>query len=70
MTLVLIEVPNEAAVERLRQQPDVRVVGVVSPPGAVHKPSIASLVGSLSDETAEQMRLETSKLRNEWERGS
>lgn len=68
MTLVLIEVPNEAVVERLRQQPDVRVVGVVAPPVAARKPSIAGLVGSLSDETAERMRVETSQLRAEWER--
>ncbi len=74
MTLVLIEVPNEAAVAVLRRQPDVRVVGIVAPAAEAaevpppHKPSIAHLEGSLSDKTAERMRNETNQLRNEWER--
>ena len=68
MTLVLVEVPNEAAVEMLRQQENVHVVGIITPPVPVRKPSIASLVGSLSDETAERMRTEISELRSEWER--
>ena len=68
MTLVLVEVPNEAAVELLRQQPTVQIVGILTPPAAVRKPSIAGLVGSLSDETAQRMRTETAQMRNEWER--
>ncbi len=66
MTLVLIEVPNEEAIAALRQQKDVRVVGVVSEPKAtdapaiavaspVRKPSVASLIGSLSPEAGERM---------------
>lgn len=70
MTLVLVEVPDEATVELLRQQPRGQVVGILAPPAAVpvSRPSIAGLVGSLSDETARQMRTETAQLRNEWER--
>jgi len=68
MPLVLVEVPNEAAVEMLRQQPEVQIVGILTPPTPVRKPSIAGLVGSLSDETAQRMRTETAQMRNEWER--
>jgi len=32
MTLVLVEVPNEAAVEQLRQQKDVHIVGIITKP--------------------------------------
>ena len=68
MPLVLVEVPDEAAVEMLRHQKNVQIVGILTPPAPVGKPSIAGLVGSLSDETAQRMRTETTQLRNEWER--
>ena len=66
--LVLVEVPDEAALKLLRQQPTVQIVGILTPPAPVPKPSIAGLVGSLSDETAQRMRTETTQMRNEWER--
>ena len=68
MTLVLVEVPDEAAVEMLRQRPEVHIVGILTPPAPVRKPSIAGLVGSLSDKTAQRMRTEIAQMRNEWER--
>ena len=68
MTLVLVEVPDEAAMELLRQQPRLQIVKLMSPPAPVRKPSIAGLVGTLSDETAERMRTETTQMRGEWER--
>ena len=68
MTLVLIEVANEAAVERLRSQAGIQVVGIITPPASEPKHSIASLAGTLSNESAARMRAETAKLRSEWER--
>lgn len=77
MTLVLVEVADEAAMQRLHLQ-GVRVVGVLTQPpsgsvapaipAAQPRPSIANLVGSLSDESAERMRTETTQMRNEWGR--
>lgn len=78
MTLVLVEVENVAAVQLLRLQ-GVRVVGILEdasdsavPAVAVAqpmpKPSIAGLIGTLSDESAERMRTETTQIRSEWER--
>ena len=72
MTLVLVEVPNEAAIEALRRQPDVRVVGVVEPTVAQTPAgsSVASLIGSISPEAGKRMLRDTAKLRDEWERES
>ena len=76
MTLVLVEVPNEAAVAALGQQPGVRVVGVVAEAAAAPatqasaKPSVAGLIGSLSLEAGERMLRDTTNLRDEWERES
>lgn len=68
MTLVLVEVPDEAAMELLRQQPRLQIVKLMPPLAPRHKPSIAGLIGSLSDETAERMRAKTTQMRGEWER--
>ena len=54
--------------ELLRQLPKLQIVKIITPPPAGRKPSIAGLVGSLSDETAERMRTETAQMRDEWER--
>jgi len=80
MTLVLIEVPNEEAIAALRQQKDVRVVGVVSEPKSTDvpaiavaqpvKPSVASLIGSLSPEAGERRLKDVTEMRAEWERES
>ena len=74
MTLVLVEVPNEAAVAALGQQPGVRVVGVVAEaaptPQAGAKSSVADLIGSLSPEAGARMLRDTTNLRDEWERES
>jgi hypothetical protein len=68
MTLVLVEVPDEEAMELLRQHPRLQIVKLMPPLAPRRKPSIASLVGTLSDETAERMRAETTQMRGEWER--
>ena len=74
MTLVLVEVPNEAAVELLRQQKNVHVVGIIA-----QQPLADSLApaearpkrkwaGSLSDAAAASLRAHTEQVRSEWER--
>ena len=71
MPLLLIEVPNEAAVAELRQNPNLRVVGVVTeeamPPTA---PKPRSWAGLLPPESGERMLREVAELRQEWERNS
>ncbi|MBF9222412.1 hypothetical protein [Hymenobacter ruricola] len=73
MAPVLIEPLSEKAYELLQQLEALNILRVVKSADAVtstpvHKPSIAGLVGSLSDETAQRMRTETTQMRNEWER--
>ena len=70
--MLLVEVPNEAAVEALRRQPGLRVVGVVTPPAEAEPlappPTPRRWAGSLSDESANSLRAHTEELRTEWER--
>lgn len=69
MAPILIEPLSEKAYELLQQLEALHILRVVTAePAPVRKTSIASLVGSLSDETAEQMRSETTQMRSEWER--
>ena len=75
MTLLLVEVPNEIAAEALGRQPGVRVVGVVTPPEPAPAdepvptpPTPRRWAGSLSDESAESLRIHTEQVRSEWER--
>ena len=69
MTPILVEPLSEKAYELLRQLEALHVLRVVTSEAAPQrKASIASLVGSLSDESAEQLRAETTQMRNEWER--
>lgn len=74
MTLVLVEVPDEAAVEALRQQPNVRVVGVVdqAPPAVAAAMPAASpkrkWAGALPAESAEAWDKHLQEIRGEWER--
>ncbi|WP_460578276.1 hypothetical protein [Hymenobacter coalescens] len=83
MTLVLVEVPDKAAVEILRLQKNVRVVGIIEQSGDAYegvrkpplaqpspKPSVASLIGSISPESAKRMLQQNAELRDEWERES
>ena len=74
MTLVLIEVPDEAAVEMLRKQKDVHVVGIIAQPALADAPAPAGArpkrkwAGSLSDAAAASLRAHTEQVRSEWER--
>jgi hypothetical protein len=74
MTLVLVEVPNEAAVELLRQQKDVRVVGIVTAPAA-EESTLAAVpsaprkwAGSIPATSAEAWDKHLQEIRGEWER--
>ena len=72
MTLVLVEVANEAAVEMLRQQHGLRVVGVVAEPAAdkarPEQPVPRKWAGSLTSADADSLRAHVEQVRNEWER--
>lgn len=71
MAPILIEPLSEKAYELLWQLEALHILRVVTAePAPVRKPSIASLVGTLSDESAEQMRAETIRMRNEWDRNA
>lgn len=73
MTLVLVEVPNEAAVELLRQQKDVHVLGIItkpvgdaSPPAV--RPAPRKWAGSIPATSAEAWDKHLLEIRGEWER--
>ena len=66
MTLVLIEVPNEAAVERLRQQPGVRVVGVVAPQLPPPPAAPRQWAGSIPAASAGNWDKHLQGIRDEW----
>ena len=77
MTLVLIEVPNEAAVEELRQQKNVHVVGIVTQPTAEASPlpavspaprKWAGALAAIATTSAEEWDKHLEEIRNEWER--
>lgn len=72
MAPILIEPLSEQAYELLRQLEALHVLRVVpaAEAPARAKPSIASLIGSLSPEAGERMLAETTALRDEWERES
>lgn len=71
MTLVLVEVADEAAVQRLRLQ-GVRVVGIVAEPAAVEvqpeQPVPRKWAGALSSADADSLRAHAEQIRDEWER--
>lgn len=73
MTLVLVEVPDEAAVEALRRQHGLRVVGVVAAaevpvPPAVQPRKWAGALAAISTTSAEEWDTHVREIRNEWER--
>ena len=73
MTLVLVEVPDEAAVELLRQQKNVYVVGIVTQPAAdvslpVVRPASRKWAGSIPATSAEAWDKHLHEIRGEWER--
>jgi hypothetical protein len=73
MTLVLIEALTEEALERLTQNADVRVVGILTKPEiAVPTPPAAfaprKWAGSLMPEAAVSWDKHLAEIRNEWER--
>ena len=71
MMPILIEPLSEKAYELLQQLEALNILRVVKSTGeppAVAKPSVASLIGSLSPETGKRMLKETTAMRNEWER--
>ena len=71
MTLVLVEVADEAAVQRLRLQ-GVRVVGIVAEPAVVEtqpeQPAPRKWAGALSGADADSLRAHAEQIRDEWER--
>lgn len=74
MTLVLVEVPDEAAVEMLRQQKNVHVVGIIAQPAAevsslpVTSPAPRKWAGSIPATSAEAWDKHLQEIRGEWER--
>ena len=77
MTLVLVEVPDEAAVEVLRQQKNVHVVGIITQPAAEVPPlpaaspaprKWAGALAAISTTSAEEWDRHLEEIRNEWER--
>ena len=70
MPPILVEPLSAQAYELLRHLEAMHILRVLpeASVSAPAKPSVAALVGSLSDETAAQMRAETTQMRNEWER--
>ena len=71
MTLVLVEVADEAAMQRLRLQ-SVRVVGVVAEPAAVEiqpeQPAPRKWAGSIPAASAEAWDKHVQEIRGEWDR--
>jgi hypothetical protein len=68
MTLVLVEVTEEA-LERLTQNADVRVVGILTKPElAAAAPAPRKWAGSLPPEAAATWDKHLAEIRNEWER--
>ncbi|MET4108126.1 hypothetical protein [Hymenobacter sp. UYP22] len=71
MTLVLVEVADEAAMQRLRQQ-GVRVVGVLTEPLAVETTPVPAAprkwTGSIPATSAEAWDKHLHEIRGEWER--
>ena len=72
MTLVLVEVANEAAVNALRHQQGVRVVGVVAesttPPTEPEQTAPRKWGGALAEADAASLLAHAEQIRNEWER--
>jgi len=77
MTLVLIEVPDEAAVQVLSRQKGVRVVQIIAAgQRTVEVPAVEAAqipvkskwAGTLSDADADSLRTHTEQIRAEWER--
>ena len=74
MTLVLVEVLDEAAVAALRQQRGVNIVGIITQPKLADSPVPSDArpnrkwAGSLSDAAADSLRAHTEQVRSEWER--
>ena len=71
MAPILIEPLSEKAYELLQQLEALNILRVVKSSGETPaaKPSVASLIGTLSTDTAKRMLKETAEMRNEWERG-
>lgn len=72
MTLVVVEVPDEAAVEELRRNPNLRIVRIVEevPAAPLTPGKPRSWAGLLPKQTGEQMLQELAEIRSEWERNS
>ena len=73
MPLLLIEVPDEAAVELLRHQKDVHVVGIITKPVGeasppVVRPASRKWAGSIPATSAEAWDKHLLEIRGEWER--
>ncbi|WBA42417.1 hypothetical protein [Hymenobacter canadensis] len=74
MTLVLVEVSDDAAVEALRRQQGVRVVGVVAATAEAALPPVAPPrkwaggLAAISTTPAEEWDKHLHEIRNEWER--
>ena len=71
MAPILIEPLSEKAYELLQQLEALNILRVVQPAAespSVAKPSVASLIGSLSPETGKRLLKETTAMRDEWER--
>jgi hypothetical protein len=83
MSIVAVETFDERAMELLRQLEQLNIIRLlpgevtVAPALAARRPlpppadptiDVASLIGSISHETAEAMHREVEQMRNEWER--
>ena len=74
MTLLLLEVPDETAIEVLQQYQGFRVVGIVSQPAtptgevAVPPPVKRKWAGSIPATSAAAWDKHLQEIRNEWER--
>ena len=70
MTLVLVEALTAEALERLSQNADVRVVGILTKPDLAvpAAPAPRKWAGSLSNADAASWDKHLAEIRNEWER--
>jgi hypothetical protein len=71
MTLVLVEALTAEALERLSQNADVRVVGILTKPELIvppPPPAPRKWAGSLPPEAAAAWDKHLAEIRNEWER--
>jgi hypothetical protein len=71
MTLVLVEALTAEALERLTQNADVRVVGILTKPELAPPPVTSAprkWAGSLPPEAAASWDKHLEEIRNEWER--